>query len=137
MAKYKGNNLSLVFTQGVLTEEVNLEATSVVLANEEGDDDEVTFAELASGANVQWYFEITATSDYAAATWWTFCWEKAGQTATFVFKPYGNASASASQPHFTGSVTMGAKPGVGGAAGETWTFEKRMDLVGEPTRVIA
>lgn len=137
MAKYKGNNLSLTFVNSAVTEEVNLEATSVLLTNEEADEDEVTFAELASGSNVQWFFEITATSDYGASTWWTFCWEKAGLDATFTFKPYGNTTASASQPHFTGTVNMGGKPPIGGSAGETWTFEKRMDVTVGPTRVIA
>lgn len=137
MAKYKGNNLSLTFVKGAVTEEVNLEATSVVLDNEDADEDDVTFAELASGSNVQWFFEITATSDYGADTWWTFVWDNAGQDATFTFKPYGNASPTTSQPHFTGTVNVGPKPPLGGTAGETWTFEKRMDLVGEPTRVTA
>lgn len=133
MAKYKGNSLSLMFD----TTEVNLEATSVVLQNEDADGDNVTFAELAAGNAVQWFFEITATSDYGSSSFWSYLWENAGSDVTFTFKPYGNATASATQPHFTGTVTIAKKPPVGGQAGEVFTFDMRLDLVGEPTRVIA
>lgn len=133
MAKYKGNSLSLMFG----STEVNLEATSVVLQNEDADGDNVTFAELAAGNAVQWFFEITATSDYGSSSFWSYLWENAGSDVTFTFKPYGNATASATQPHFTGTVTIAKKPPVGGQAGEVFTFDMRLDLVGEPTRVIA
>lgn len=133
MAKYKGKDLSLMFG----TEEVNLEATSVVLDNEESDDDATTFAEMADGSARTWFFTINAVSDYGADSFWTFCWDNVGEDVSFTFKPYGNAVASAAQPHFTGTATVVAKPPVGGTAGETFTFETRLDVVGEPTRAIA
>lgn len=133
MAKYKGKDLSLTFG----TEEVNLEATSVVLQNEDADGDAVTFAETAAGSAVQWYFEIAATSDYGTDSFWSFCWDNAGQDVDFVFKPYGNAVPSPAQPHFTGTAHVVAKPPVGGTAGEVFTFETRLDVDGEPTRLTA
>lgn len=133
MAKYKGKDLSLMID----TQEVNIEATSVVLQNEEADGEAVTFAELASGSAVQWFFEITATSDYGTGSFWSLLWDNAGQDVAFTFKPYGNAIASTAQPHFTGTVSISSKPPIGGTAGEVFTMEVRLDLVGEPTRVTA
>jgi len=132
MAKYRGKDLSLMFG----TEEINVEATSVNLSNEEADSDAVTFAELASGTPVQWFFEIEAVADYGTDSFWTYLWDNAGDTVAFTFKPYGNATASATQPHFTGNATIVSKPPVGGTANEVFTFEARLDVVGEPTRVV-
>jgi len=133
MAKFKGKDLSLTI-DGV---EVNVEATSVVLENEEADTDAVTFAELAAGTPTQWFISIEAVADYGSGSVWTTLWEESGNDLAFVFKPYGNMTASATQPHFTGTATVLAKPPVGGSANEVFTFEARLDVVGEPARVIA
>lgn len=133
MAKYKGKDLSLTF-EG---EQVNDEITAVVLNNEEADADAVTFAEIAGGDAVQWFFEITSVSDYGTGSFWTFLWENAGATVDYVFRPYGNTTASAAQPHFTGSAVVVSKPPIGGTANETFTFETRLDCTNAPTRVIS
>lgn len=133
MAKYKGKDLSLTI-DGV---EVNVEGTSVTLENEEADTDAVTFAELASGTPMQWFLSLTAVADYGTGSIWTTLWDESGNDLEFVFKPYGNETPSATQPHFTGTATVLAKPPVGGSANEVFTFEARLDVVGEPTRVIA
>lgn len=132
--KFKGKDLSLLFDG---TEEVNADGTSIVLDNEEADDDTTTFAELASGDPRQWFFQITAVSDYSDGTFWSVLWDNAGQDLAFVFKPYGNATATTSQPHFTGTATVVSKPPVGGGAGDTWTYDARLDVIGEPLRVTA
>lgn len=132
--KFKGKSLTIMI--GV--EEYQMDLTSIVLQNEEADDDATTFADLDAGGSVQWFFEIEAVADYSATSFWTFLWENAGTTdVTFEFAPYGNAVASASQPHFTGTLNVGAKPQVGGTANEVFTFEARLDVNGEPTRVIS
>lgn len=133
MAKYRGKDLSLTI-DGF---EVNLEGTSAVLENEEADTDAVTFAELASGTPLQWFFTITAVADYGSDSFWTTLWENAGSTVPFVLRPYGNVSASTAQPHFTGDCTINAKPPIGGSANEVFTFEARLDVEGEPERVTA
>lgn len=131
MAKYKGKDLSLTIN----AQEVNVEATSVVLQNEEADEDAVTFAELAAGSANQWFFEITATSDYGSTSFWSLLWDNAGSSVAYVFKPYGNATPTTAQPHFTGNVTITSKPPIGGTANEVFTFEIRLDCDEEPTRV--
>lgn len=131
MGKYRGKDLSLTF-EG---DEVNLEATSVLMDNEDADADAITFAELADGDALQWFFGITAVSDYGASSFWTFCWDNAGEDVAFVFKPYGNATPTTAQPHFTGTATVNKKPPVGGEAGSVFTFETRFDIIGVPVRV--
>lgn len=131
MARYKGKDLSLTFD----TEEINLEASSVILDNEDADDDDVTFAELADGTPKQWFFTITARSNYGTGSFWSFCWDEVGAEVAFLFKPYGNAAASPAQPHFSGTAVVAAKPPIGGEAGETFTFESRLDVEGEPLRI--
>lgn len=130
MAKYKGKDLSLTIDG----DEVNLEATSVVLDSEDADTDSVTFAELADGTPQQWFFTINAISDYGDGSVWEKFWSSAGDSGiAYVFAPYGGA-ASTSHPHFTGTLTIPKKPPVGGTAGETFAFEIRLDCDQTPTR---
>jgi hypothetical protein len=127
--KYNGKSLSLTIN----SIEYNMDATSVVLNNEEADSDTTTFADLAAGGAVQWFFEIEAVSDFGTGSLWNYVWANAGTSAVpFVFKPYGNATALPAKPHFTGTLNVGAKPAIGGAAGETFTFEVRFDVDGTP-----
>ena len=132
--KYKGKSLSIM----VGTKEYNMDLTSVILQNEEADDDATTFADLALGGSVQWFFEMEAVADYSEDSLWSFLWAEAGATeVAFLFKPYGNASATASQPHFSGTLNVGSKPPIGGAAGEVFTFEARLDVNAAPLKVVA
>lgn len=128
--KYDGRNLSLMIN----SVEFNAAGTSVTLQNEEADSEAVTFAELAAGTARQWFFELTAVSDYSQGSFWDMLWQNAGSTVNYVFKPYGNQTASASQPHFTGKVTINSKPPVGGDAGSIWTFDARLDCDDTPTK---
>jgi hypothetical protein len=115
-------------------DEYSIDATSVILSNEEASTDEViTFCETADGA-VQWYFEVEAITSTDATSFWSFCWDNAGTDVAFVFAPHGNATVTANQPHFTGTLNVGPKPSIGGAVNSTFVFTKRFDLVGEPVR---
>lgn len=129
--KYDGKNLSLTFD----AIEFNADGTAVVLDNEEGEQDAVTFAELATGDTRQWFFQLTALGDYSVGSIWDTLWENSGADVPFVFKPYGNATPTTAQPHFEGTARVIAKPPIGGSAGETWTFEARLDVDGVPERV--
>lgn len=127
--KYKGNGLSLTIN----AIEYNMDATSVILNNEEADNDTQTFADLAAGGALQWFFEVEAVSDFGTGSLWNYVWANSGTTAVpFVFKPYGNATATPAKPHFTGTLKVGPKPAVGGQAGEVFTFEARFDVDGTP-----
>lgn len=127
MAKYKGKDLSLTI-DGI---EVNVEATSVTLENEEADTDAVTFAELANGTPLQWFFTIESIADYGTGSVWTTLWENSGATVPFVFRPNGEGTGKV---EFNGNAVVTAKPPVGGTANEVFTFEARLDVDGEPTK---
>lgn len=129
--RIKGKALSLM----IGATEYACDATSIVLDNEEADDDTVTFCEVGTGGNVQWFFTIEAVQSTAASSFWRYLWENTGTEVAFVFKPHGNETASADQPHFTGNLVVGSKPSIGGEAaakGQTFTFETRLDLTAEP-----
>lgn len=131
--KYKGKSLSLT----IGTTEFNDNVTSVTLTNEAADDDVTTFADLAAGGSVEWSINIEAVSDYSGTSLWGYLWSNAGTDKAFVLKPYGNAVATATQPHFSGTISLGSKPAIGGTANETFTFEYTAKLTGEPTRATA
>jgi hypothetical protein len=128
MAKYKGKDLSLTI-DGT---EISLEGTTVLLDNEEADTDSPTFAELANGTPTQWFFTIEAYADYGANSVWSLLWDNSGATVAFVLRPNGTGTGKV---EFTGNCTINAKPPVGGTANEAFTFEARLDVDGEPTKV--
>lgn len=111
------------------------DATNIVLENEDADNDVTTFADAAAGGAKQWFFTMTAVQSTDADSLWRYLWDSTGDEVAYVFAPHGNEVASATQPHFTGTVVVGAKPSVGGEAGSTFTFEVRLDCKEEPTLV--
>lgn len=111
------------------------DVTSVVFDNEEASGDVTTFADAAAGGARQHFATISAIQSVQTASFWRFVWDNTGQTATYKYAPHGNAVATADQPHLTGTLKIGPKPSLGGDAGatNTFTFETRFDIDGEPT----
>lgn len=110
------------------------DATSVVLDNEEADQDTVTFEDAAAGGGRQYFLQITALQSTATGSFWRMVWDQAGEEVPFTYAPHGNETATAAQPHFLGTCKIAAKPRIGGDAGtsNTYTFEIRLDVIGEP-----
>lgn len=130
----KGAALSLKI-DGV---EYNMDLKSANLTPEEADSGDVTFASLSTGGAQDWFLDIEAFSDYATGSMWEYIWSNAGTTdVDYVVAPYGNATASITKPHFEGTLTIPAPLGIGGTAGETFTFEARFKVDGKPTKVTA
>lgn len=106
---------------------------SVVLDNEEKDSDKVTFGDVASGGARQYFMEVNAVTSTDTESMWRYIWENSGETQVpFVFAPHGNPTATAAQPHFTGTCTIGPKPAIGTEADQTSDFEVRFDIDGVP-----
>lgn len=80
---------------------------SYELAPDKGDP--VTFGDAASGAT-PWKLKLKAIQSTDATSFWSEVWDNSGKTVAFILAPHGNKTASAAQPHFTGRVTIGAKP---------------------------
>lgn len=114
--------------------ELHLEATSAVLDNEEASSDVTTFADADAGGARQHFINVTAVQSVQADSFWRYVWAHTGETAAFVLRPQGNVVATSDQPHFTGTLTIGPKPTLGGDAGakKDQTFTTRMDVDGEP-----
>ncbi|MCX4577943.1 hypothetical protein OHB41_33120 [Streptomyces sp. NBC_01571] len=130
-ARIKGKSLTLKFEDTDYQADIG----SATLNNEDADGDFTTFADAAAGGAVQWFFEGEAVQSTDSASFWSYLWDNTGLEVAYVFAPHGNAVASTTQPHFTGSVRVGRKPSIGGTANETFTFEYRLDCTGEPTKV--
>lgn len=109
------------------------DVSTISLTNEDADSDVTTFADAAAGGTKQWFFEGTAVSGTNSGSLWDYLWQNTGTSVAYIYAPHGNATPSASQPHFTGNVTIGAKPPIGGEAGQTFTFDFRIDCDEEPT----
>lgn len=127
---FKGKGLSLTIN----SVEYNLDASSVVMDNE--DKDNLVFADLGANGGKQWFFTIQAFTDTASGSLWRYVWDNAGNTnVAFLFKPYGNATATAAKPHFSGTLTVSAKPSLGGTVDDAFNFEVRFDIDGVPVMV--
>jgi len=110
--------------------------TAVTLENEEAAAGVTTFEDASLGGARQFYLTGSAIQSTEEGSFWDYLWEHTGDIVAYVYAPHGNPTASADEPHYTGTVKVPAKPFVGGEAGTTneFTFDFRMDCQEEPTR---
>ena len=105
------------------------------------DSDDVTYAQAAGGGGREYTLVITLTQDMATSTLWTEVWENSGDDIAVLMRPYGNASASASQPHFTMTANVREPDGVmiGGTADVSASARQQIEvtwpLSAKPERV--
>lgn len=112
--------------------------TSYLITSEEADSDVITFADAENGGGRQELLNFTAIQSLATGSFWRTVWDKTGTTVAFTVAPYGNATPSATQPHFVGTVVIGQRPDLGGEAGDsTFTFEGSWKIVGQTAMVVA
>ena len=113
------------------------DCTSIILENESGKADVVTFADAAAGGAVTWKFTVKAIQATDTTALWNYLWGAAGATAVaYLFAPQGNAVASATKPHYSGTCSIGPKPPIGGDADTTFTFDVEITCDAEPVKVI-
>lgn len=118
------------------------QVSKAVIGTRKADSDFVTFADAAAGGKREYYLAFTAVQDLVAATLWDKIWSAAGTTVAYLIKPYGNAAASAAQPHYSGNLTIVEPEGdlIGGEADPSTTARFTVDcewvLDAKPTKVI-
>lgn len=113
--------------------------SSVVMQSEEAATDVTTFASAADGGSRDWFFTVSGIQSTDSTSFWMAMWDNPGDEVSFIYAPHGNASASSTQPHFTGTVRLPARGSfvLGGEASSDGTFSfdgVRMDIVGEPVK---
>lgn len=111
---------------------------SVITA--ESDADFVSFADAAAGGAREYRLALTFVQ---LASLWKLTWENAGDQVNVVVRPFGNATPTVSQPHFSGTVTITEPDGdfIGGEADASSTArltnEVEWVFTAKPTRVTA
>jgi len=112
--------------------------SSVVTQSEDASGDVTTFYDASIGGRRDWYFTVSGVQSTATASFWRAMWSGAGTEVAFIYAPHGNATASSTQPHFTGTVRLPPQGALmlGGDASPDGTFAfdgVRMDIVGDVT----
>lgn len=94
-------------------------AADVIEANlsfEDADTDGLTFGDAMTIGD-QGKLAITAIQSTDTASFWRTVWENALEKGVpFRLAPHGNLTATADQPHVSGTVDIGPRPAIGGAA---------------------
>jgi hypothetical protein len=117
------------------------QVSKAVISSGDRDSDFVTFADAAAGGARDYALEFTAVQDMATTTLWDKVWSLSGTSVAYLIKPYGNATASVSQPHYSGNATITEPDGdfIGGEADSStsarMTFECSWVLDAKPTKV--
>jgi hypothetical protein len=120
------------------------EVSKVAISNAETDSDFVSFASAAAGGSRDWSLTMTAVQDPGDAdSVWSLLWDSPGTEVDVLVRPYGNATASATQPHWEGTCLVQLPDGdvLGGetnrSASARWTVELSWPFTERPTRVVA
>lgn len=115
------------------------DCTSAKLTWDDADSGTVTFADAAAGGAFQGTLAGSGVQSTDSASFWAWAWDNVGKLVPFIFAPHGNATPSADQPHFTGTVKIGKRPDLGGDAqidGDDWTFDFEWKVQGDVTRKV-
>jgi len=102
----------------------------------------VSFADAAAGGGRDWKLLLTAVQDPGNVdSVWSLVWDTPGAEVPVIVRPYGNATASATQPHYSGTCVVSLPDGdmLGGEADRStsarWTVELEWAFTAKPTKV--
>lgn len=110
--------------------EYTAEVSKVAVVAAPADSDFTSFADAATGGAREYALELTMTQDMAATSLWRYIWAQAGQSVAVKINPYGNGTATATEPHYTGNVTVVEPDGVliGGEANSSTSARMTVDV---------
>lgn len=117
------------------------EVSKAVIVSGASNSDFVTFADAAAGGAREYRLEFTAVQDAATTTLWNQVWTASGTTVAGLLKPYGNAAASVTQPHYSFNAVVTEPDGdfIGGEADASVTARMVVEcswvLDAKPTKV--
>lgn len=87
-------------------DEVAAEVSTATITSKEAKSDFVSFADAAAGGTREYGLKLKFIQDATSSSLWNQVWSAAGSDVAVVVRPYGNATASAGEPHFHGTVTI-------------------------------
>jgi hypothetical protein len=106
------------------------DATMVELTLGDAPGDVQTFCEQRVGG--EWSLGLEGITSGDATSLYRVLWNNFGTTAAFEIAPNGNATASASEPHYTGTVKFNEIPPLSLNSNETSTFSVTLEVVSTP-----
>lgn len=132
---------SLTITIGAT--EYNMQLSAARVTSGASESDFTTFADAAAGGARDYKMVFTGVQDHAVGSLWDKVWTVPGTSVACLLKPYGNATATAAQPHYSFNATVTEPDGdfIGGEANASttakFTFDCTWALASKPTKVIA
>lgn len=124
-------------------DDVTAEVSSAVITSKESKSDFVSFADAAAGGGREYGLKLKFVQDATSASLWTQVWAAAGTDVAVIVRPYGNAVATATEPHFHGTVTITEPDGdfLGGDADAStsarFVTEVEWIFTAKPTKVVS
>lgn len=106
------------------------DATMVDLVLGDAPGDVQTFCEQRVGG--EWALTLEGITSGDATSLYRVLWANFGTTATFTIAPNGNADATASEPHYTGTVRFNELPPLTLNSNETASFSVTLEVVNTP-----
>lgn len=119
------------------------EISKAVITSAAASSDFMSFTDARSGGLREYALEMTIAQDHASATLWDTVWTGAGTQVPGVYAPYGNATPTDDQPHYTFTAVVSEPDGdfLGAEADDSTTAVATIDvswkLTGKPVKVTA
>jgi hypothetical protein len=106
------------------------DANMVELTLDDAPGDVQTFCEVRVGG--QWSLQLDGITSGDASSLYRVLWDNFGSTAAFTIAPNGNATASASEPHYTGTVVFDQLPPLSLTSNEVAKFSVTLTVKATP-----
>lgn len=114
---------------------------AVSISNDDADDSNVTFADVAAGLTKVYALTTTAIVSNDTGSLYQYLWTNPGATFTLAYAPNGNATPTATKPHYTATVVATGKPvfdlEANLDANYSAEFEYTFNVVGDLTQLLA
>jgi len=124
--RIKANNIKFL----IGATEYACDATVVSLELQDAPGDVQTFCEQRVGG--EWTLTLEGITSGDDTSLYRVLWANFGTTGTFTIAPNGNATASADQPHYEGTVKFDQLPPLTLNTNETATFAVTLTVVNTP-----
>ena len=116
---------NIVFKIG--TVDFSCDTNMVELTLNDAPGDVQTFCEVRPGG--EWKLQLDGVTSGDVASLYRLLWANFGTTVAFVIAPNGNATASTTQPHYTGSVVFDQLPPLSLNSGDVVKFSVTLTVL--------